>query len=42
MSAPTYTLEQVNEMIVLAMRLGFWDDVRHWEGVRKELQRNAS
>jgi len=33
-----YTIPQLNQMIILATRLGFWDCVKHWTKVRAEIK----
>lgn len=32
-----YTIAQLNQMILLAMRLGFHDDVAHWKAERERI-----
>lgn len=32
---PTYTVAQLDLMILSALRLGFHDDVRHWRAIRQ-------
>lgn len=34
---PTYTIHQLDQLIIGAMRLGFDDDVAHWKAERAKL-----
>ena len=35
--APEYTLAELDRLSSMARKLGFWDDVAHWETEKKRL-----
>lgn len=37
MSTELYTIAQLDQMILLALQLGFMDDVEHWRAERARL-----